>query len=130
MMPGMRGMNPKQMKQAMKRMGITTEEMENVEEVIIKAGGKCYVISDAAVTITTMQGQKSYQVVGDTEILEGDAAQATSAAAPAAPAGIQIPEEDIELVAAQANVSREEARQALVECNGEPAEAIIKLMTK
>ena len=129
-MPGMRGMNPRQMKQAMKRMGIETEEMTNVEEVVIKAGGKCYVIRDAAVTITTMQGQKSYQIMGETEVLEGDDATAATTAGPAAPPSIKIPEEDIELVAAQANVSHEEAKQALIECNGEPAEAIIKLMSK
>ena len=113
----------------MKRMGITTEEMKNVEEVIIKAEGKCYVFKDAEVTVTTMQGQKSYQIVGDAEVLEGDAAS-TASATPAEPTGIQIPEEDIELVASQANVSHEEARQALIDCNGEPAEAIIKLMSK
>ena len=43
--------------------------------------------------------------------------------------GPVIPEEDVELVATQANVSKEEARKALEECNGEPAEAIIKLMS-
>ncbi|KYK29054.1 MAG: Nascent polypeptide-associated complex protein [Candidatus Proteinoplasmatales archaeon SG8-5] len=130
MMPGMRGMNPRQMKQAMKRMGIETEEMENVEEVVIKADGKVIVIRDAAVTITTMQGQKSYQVVGETEVLEGDEAQAAATAAPGAPPSIKIPEEDIELVMAQANASYEDAKAALIEAKGEPAEAIIKLMSK
>lgn len=127
MMPGMRGMNPRQMKQAMKRMGITTEEMKDVEEVVIRAGGRCYVFKEAEITVTTMQGQKSYQIVGEPEIMEGNAAP--SSAGTTAPAGIKIPEEDIELVASQANVSHEEAREALIECNGEPAEAIIKLMS-
>ena len=40
MMPGMRGVNPRQMKQAMKKMGITQEDMEGVDEVIIKAKGE------------------------------------------------------------------------------------------
>jgi len=39
-----------------------------------------------------------------------------------------IPNEDIELVASQAGVSQEKAKAALEECDGEPAEAIIKLM--
>ena len=124
MIPGMRGMNPRQMKQAMKRMGITTEEMKDVEEVVIKAEGKCYVFKEADVTVTTMQGQKTYQIVGEAEVVEGD----VDTSAPAA--SIKIPDEDVELVAAQANVSLEEAREALIECNGEPAEAIIKLMSK
>ncbi len=125
MIPGMRGMNPRQMKQAMKRMGITTEEMKDVEEVVIKAEGKCYVFREAEVSVTTMQGQKTYQIVGEAEVVEGE----VDTSAPAA-SGIKIPEEDVELVAAQANVSLEEAREALIECNGEPAEAIIKLMSK
>jgi len=33
-------------------------------------------------------------------------------------------------VVAKAGASAEEARKALEECNGEPAEAIIKLMSK
>lgn len=125
MMPGMRGMNPRQMKQAMKRLGITTEEMKNVEEVVIRADGKCYVFRNAEVTVTNMQGQKSFQIVGEPEVSDaGDAASQ-----PVGTGGIRIPDEDVELVAAQANVSPEKARTALVECNGEPAEAIIKLMS-
>jgi len=38
--------------------------------------------------------------------------------------------EDIKLVAERAGVSEDEARQALDECGGEPAEAIIKLMSR
>ena len=69
MMPGMgRGVNPRQMKQAMKRMGISQEEMQGVEEVIIRTADKEYVIKDAAVTCVTMHGQKTYQVVGDPEV--------------------------------------------------------------
>ena len=125
MMPGMRGTNPRQMKQAMKRLGITTEEMKSVEEVVIKADGKCYVFRNAEITVTNMQGQKSFQIVGEPEISDAD----DVASQPVGTGGIQIPDEDVELVAAQANVSKEEARQALIECKGEPAEAIIKLMS-
>ena len=127
MMPGMRGVNPRQMKQAMKRMGITQEDLEGVEEVIIKAKGETYVFKKPEVQVTTMQGQKSFQIVGDHEIVKGEVEVSTE---PAKPAGIVIPEEDIELVASQANVSHEEAKSALEECSGEPAEAIIKLMSR
>ena len=115
MMPGMRGMNPKQMKAAMRRMGIEQEELEGVEEVIIKTYDKEIRIKDAAVTVVTMQGQKTFQVAGNVEETEKEGA---------------IPIEDIKLVAEQANVSEEEARHALEECDGEPAEAIIHLMSK
>ena len=107
MMPGMSGMNPRQMQQAMKRMGIKSEEMRDVEEVIIKTQGKTLVIKKPDVTMMEVQGQKTYQVVGDPEIIEGDVEISTE------PAGMVIPDEDIELVAMQANVSPEEARKAL-----------------
>ena len=126
MMPGMRGMNPRQMKQAMKKMGIKQEEMEEVQEVVIKAKGETYVFNKPDVQITTMQGQKTFQIVGDHEVIKGD----VPVSAEPEPAGPVIPDEDIELFAAQANVSKEEALAALEECNGEPAEAIIKLMSK
>jgi nascent polypeptide-associated complex subunit alpha len=115
MMPGMRGMNQKQMKAAMKRMGIQQEELDGVEEVLIKTYDKEIRITDAAVTVVTMQGQKTFQIAGNVEELEKEGA---------------IPIEDIKLVAGQANVSDEEARLALEECDGEPAEAIIYLMSK
>ncbi len=123
-MPGMRGVNPKQMKQAMKKMGIVQEDMEGVDEVIIKARGETYVFKKPEVQVTTMQGQKTFQVVGDHEVIKGDVPVSTE------PIGIVIPDEDVELVAGQANVSHEEALAALEECNGEPAEAIIKLMSR
>jgi nascent polypeptide-associated complex subunit alpha len=121
----MRGMDPRMMKQQMKRMGISQEEWDDVDEVIISRAGKSYVFKKPAVTAVKMQGQETFQIVGDYKVVEGKVAPA--AAGPKKP---EIPEEDIELVASQAKVSMDEARAALEECNGEPAEAIIRLMSK
>ncbi len=123
MMPGMRGMNPRQMQQAMKKMGIKTEEMNDVEEVIIRMQDRSLVIKKPEVSLMEVQGQKTYQVVGEPEVIHGDVEISSE------PVGLVIPYEDVELVAMQANVSHEEARKALEECGGEPAEAIIKLMS-
>ena len=49
---------------------------------------------------------------------------------PEAGPGPAIPEEDVQLVAEKAGVSEAEARKALEECGGEPAEAIIRLMSR
>jgi nascent polypeptide-associated complex subunit alpha len=127
MMPGMRGVNPRQMKQAMKKMGITQEEWEDVDEVIITRAGKSYVFKKPAVTAITMQGQNTFQIVGDYDVVEGKAQPSTDKPVPKS---LVIPDEDVELVASQANVSNAEARKALEECHGELAEAIIKLMSK
>ncbi|UCG71182.1 MAG: nascent polypeptide-associated complex protein [Thermoplasmata archaeon] len=113
MIPGGRGMNPKHMKAMMKRHGINIEEMEDVQEVIIKTSDRTLIFKDAAVTCMDVQGQRTYQVVGTPEEVSSDTG---------------IPKEDIILVAEQAGVSEEEAKKALEDCGGEPAEAIIKLM--
>lgn len=122
MMPGMgRGVNPRQMKQAMKRMGISQEEMPGVEEVVIRTADKEYVIKDASVTCVTMQGQKTYQVVGDAEVRPR---QAVKEDAPG------IPDEDVQLVMSQTGATREKAEKALRDCDGQPAEAILKIMSE
>ncbi len=113
MIPGGRGINPKQIKAMMKRQGVNIEPIENVEEVIIKTSEKTLIIRDAEVTCMEVQGQKTYTVAGTVEEVTSESG---------------IPQEDIMLVAQQTGVSEEEAKKALEDCNGEPAEAIIKLM--
>ena len=114
MFPGLggRGMNPRKMKQMMKQMGINLDEIEGVEEIIIRTKDKEIVFHDAAVTVMDAQGSRSYQIVG-TPVER--------------PRKILIPDSDVDLVTAQTGKSRDEARAALVECNGDLAEAIIKL---
>ncbi len=114
MIPGIggKGMSPKKMKQMMKQMGISIEEIEGVEEVVIKTADKELVFQDVTVTIMTAQGNKSYQMVG-TPVERARA--------------LTIPDADVELVVAQTGVSPEEARAALEECHGDLAEAIVKL---
>lgn len=101
-------------------MGISQEEMQGVEEVVIRTADKEYVIKDAAVTCVTMQGQKTYQVVGDPEIRPRQLAKQEDPG---------IPEEDVQLVMSQTGVSKDKAVQALKECDGQPAEAILKIMS-
>ncbi len=101
-------MNPKQLEQAMKKLGVKQEEVE-ASEVIIKCAGKNLVIHNPHVMRVNMMGQESLQITG--EITEESA----------------VSEDDVTTVAAQANVSKEEARKALEECNGDLAEAILSL---
>ena len=129
MMPGMRGVNPRQMQMAMKRMGIETTEMKDVEEVIIRTKDKDIIVLSPQVTVVAMKGQKTYQVAGEGEEVRERGSAGSPSALPAHP-GPSVNQEDVELVAGQANVSEEEARDALIETGGEPAEAIIYLMGK
>ena len=118
--PGGR-LNPRQMRAAMKRMGVESEEIGDVEEVVIRTATKDYVFPSAPVSAFSVQGQRIWQFVGE-PIVRPRASAAT------APSKLVIPDEDVKLVAERAGVSEQRARKALEECNGEPAEAIIKLM--
>jgi nascent polypeptide-associated complex subunit alpha len=110
MMPGR--MNPRQMNQMMKRLGISVKEIENVQKVIIQTDKKEYVFEDAEVTIMDAQGQKTYQITGRPRIIEKKEG---------------IPKEDIDLVVEQTGKSAKEAEKALKETKGDIAEAIMKL---
>ena len=109
-MPGR--INPRQMNQMMKRLGINVKEIENVEKVIIQTGDKEYVFENVEVTIMDAQGQKTYQITGNPKIIDRKE---------------EIKEEDIKLVIEQTGKSEGEAIKALEETNGDIAEAIMKL---
>jgi nascent polypeptide-associated complex subunit alpha len=110
MMPGR--MNPRQMNQMMKRLGINVKEIDNVKKVIIETDTKQYIFEDASVTMMDAQGQKTYQITGRPKIVEKKE---------------EIPKEDIDLVIEQTGKSKEEAKKALIETKGDIAEAILKL---
>jgi nascent polypeptide-associated complex subunit alpha len=129
--------NARQMQLMMRRMGMTTEDVPDVEEVIVRTKTKEHVFRAPEVTILTVQGVRTYQVVGNPEVrarsagplsTSAGAAPTAAPAASAAPSG--PPEEDIRLVMEQANVSREEAIEALFQAKGAPAEAILQILSR
>ena len=105
----------RQMERAMRQMGVKMQELEGVQEVVIKLRDKEIVIPGAQVTLTEMSGQRSYQVVGQ-EIERKPQFEPS--------------EDDIKLVMEQAGASREVAVNALKETRGDLAEAILKLKEK
>ncbi len=127
MMPGGRG-NPKQMQAMMKRMGVKMDEIDDVEEVIIVTLNRELRIKHPSVSVVEAQGQKTYQIVGDAKEYPRSDAPAPSSDSKTTDE-YAIPEEDIDLVVAQTGVSPEQARAALEECDGELAEAILKIMS-
>ncbi len=137
----MRGMNPRQQKMMMKRAGLNFESVEDVREVIIRTGDGEYHFDRPDVSIMTMQGQKTWQVTGEPTKRSSTAGSGGGVAADAGggandggaipeeePASLEIPPEDVALVAQQTGASEQEALEALRECEGNPAEAIIRLM--
>jgi nascent polypeptide-associated complex subunit alpha len=124
--------NPKQLELMMRRLGMTSEEVPHVEEVIVRTKTKEHVFRAPEVTILTVQGVRTYQVVGTPEIRPRSAAAPAGPVAhpAAAPPASGPPEEDVRLVMEQANVSREEAVEALFQAKGEPAEAILQILSR
>jgi nascent polypeptide-associated complex subunit alpha len=93
----------------MKQLGIKNTEVE-AEEVIIKLkNGKTIKILEPQVQLIEMKGVKTYSLAGKEVEEEG------------------YPDEDVKMVAEQANVSEEEAKKALTETKGDIAQAILKL---
>ena len=114
MIPGMSPKQMKQMERKMKKMGMDMKDLPGVKEVIIRFEDKELIIPDADVNLMNVMGQETYQVTGNAIEVEIDAE-------------IEIPDEDIEMVANQAKVSKADAEEALISTNGDLAEAILKL---
>lgn len=122
-------MDSRRARRMMKQMGMNMNEISDVKRVIIQGENKEIVIEGPQVTSINVQGTKMYQVAGGKETER----KPTVAAAPEAEPEkeeLVIPEEDILLVAQQANVSIDRARVALEDSKGDLAQAIIKLQTR
>lgn len=125
-----------QMKLAMKRMGISADSIPGVTEVIIRTNTQEYYFRMPAVTIMVVQGTKIYQIIGEPVIrpVTGEKRQPTTEPKPVEikkePPAPLFTEDDIKLVCLQTGVTIEEARKTLQECEGKPADAILKIMER
>ena len=114
MMPGMNAKQMKQMERQMKKMGMKMESLEGATEVIIKFNDKELIINNPDITLMNAMGQETYQIIGEATEREIEIE-------------LDIPEEDIEMVASTAGVTIDEAKTALEEAKGDIADAILKL---
>jgi len=119
-----RRMNPREQRRMMQRMGMNMETVPDVQQVVIRTSGKNIVIDEPQVAILEVQGQKMYQVIGG-EVSEQTPAQRQSVKA----AQPVFSEEDVRLVADQTGKSLEKAKEALEECQGDLAKAILLLQS-
>ena len=106
-------MNPRQMAQAMKRLGIQQVEIL-ATEVIIRTPDKELVIEDPQVSKVNMMGQETIQVIGT--IRERELSSVP-----------EISEDDVKTVMDQAGVSEAEAKKAIKDNDGDLAAAILSL---
>ncbi len=107
------GMNPRAMKQAMKRLGIQQQDIE-ATEVIIKTPEKEIVITNPQVAKVNMMGQQTYQVVGEAE-------ERSIEKEP------EINEEDIKTVMEQTGADETKATEIIKKHQGDLAAAIMEL---
>jgi len=118
------------MKRQMQSMGMNMEELEGVREVIIRKDDGDIQIPEPHVSLIRQQGMEIYQVVAKSESSSESQEEISSIPSSETPVTRKsIPEEDVILVASQANVSKEEARKALEENDGDLARAILTLKT-
>ncbi|MGZ4849982.1 MAG: nascent polypeptide-associated complex protein [Candidatus Bathyarchaeia archaeon] len=117
-------MNPREQKRMMQRMGMNMDSVPDVQQVIIRTSGKDIVIDEPEVAILEVQGQKMYQVIGG-QVSE----QAPSQRQTANATQPVFSEEDVRLVADQTGKSLEKAKEALEDCQGDLAKAILLLQS-
>jgi nascent polypeptide-associated complex subunit alpha len=104
-------MNERDLMNAMKRFGITQQEIE-AEEVLIKCAEKEIIITNPSVIKVNLMGEDTFQITGN--IIERKKTY-------------EPEENDIKIVVEKTGVSRERAVDALKENNGDLASAILSL---
>jgi nascent polypeptide-associated complex subunit alpha len=105
--------NPKQMKQAMKRLGINEQHIE-AKRVVIELDDSRIVIDEPSVSKINMMGQEVYQISGEERDEQLDVAP-------------DISEEDINTVMDASSCDYETAKEAILNSNGDLAKAILHI---
>jgi nascent polypeptide-associated complex subunit alpha len=111
----------KQMQKMMKDFGMDAEDLD-VVRVVFEFEDEEWVFESPKVQVMDILGVKTYSITGKPKKIKKEEKEIKDEEVK-----VEITEEDVELVANQCNVSKEEARKALEECNGDIAEAILKL---
>lgn len=119
-------MNSRRARRMMKQMGMNMNELGDIKKVIMQGDKREIVIEAPQVTSINVQGTKMYQVAGGKETER----KPTTEVSEPEEAPLEIPEEDVLLVAQQASVSVDVARKALEDTGGDLAQAIIRLQTR
>ena len=120
----MRRLSPRQLRRLQARMlgnlGLDLKELGKADQVIIRFPNREIILEGPNVLEMKVENESIYQIVGG-ERVEGEMMEE---------AKYEPSEEDLALVAAQAGVSEEEARNALIEAGGDLAKAILLLKSR
>lgn len=124
----------RQMRRRMQQQGIDMNQIDATRVIIERTDGSL-IIEQPEVILMKQMGQEIYQVIGEAHevsneelvIEEGVEIQEDIDTNELKPS---ITENDVMLVASQANVDKEEARAVLTECEGDIAKAILYLKNR
>jgi len=126
----------RQMRRRMQQQGIEMEQIE-ATRVIIEGSEKTLVLEQPEVVLMRQSGQEIYQIIGQAEELSSDDLTIVADKKIEDDESIEetelkptITENDIMLVANQANVDKKEAETVLKECDGDIAKAILFLKNR
>ena len=108
------GVDPRAMKQAMKKMGMKQEDVD-ASAVVIHLQRERIVFDNPSVQKIEMMGQVSFQISGEYTV-ESAVSQST-----------EIDEDSVDTVMGQAGCTREAALEALEKSKGDIAEAILSI---
>jgi len=101
------------MKQMMKKLGMEQESIE-AEQVIIRMKDQDLIFNDPEVAQVNMMGQETFQITGDFDVRIREKTP-------------EINEEDVQTVVDQTGVSYDVAKKAIIDAEGDLAEAILSL---
>jgi len=126
----------RQMRRRMQQQGVEMDQI-NATRVIIEGVEKTLIIDQPEVVLLKQMGQEIYQVIGEAQefspedvlIGENEDVETTGLFEESETKPV-ITENDIMLVAAQANVNKEEANAALIDSEGDIAKAILFLKNR
>lgn len=123
----MKKLSPRELRRLQSKMlqGLDLKNYGIANEVIINFNEKKIIIRSPSITSLKLEGEQVFQVIGG-EISE----ETTIPLEEKEEIALEIKEDDIILVAQQANVSMEEAKKALQETNGDLAKAILLLKSR
>ena len=107
------GVDPRQMKQMMKQMGMSQDEIA-ATRVIIETTGKKFIFDTPSVTRIKMKGDETFQLGGSYRVED-------------VTVKIDISDDDVVIVSEQAKVSLDDARVALENAQGDIAQAIVDI---
>lgn len=105
-------------------LGLNLKELGVAEEVIIRLPDKELRIKNPAVMSMKIENEEVYQIIG------GKVEEIVPSIEKAIGEAYTPSEEDIIIVATQAGVSEDEAKNALIEADGDLAKAILLLKSK